>query len=343
MSKKYNIAVVGATGNVGRETILILSERQFPINEIHALASSESLGQKVSFGEKKILAIESLDGFDFSNIDIVFSSAGSHVSRHFVKKAVDQGAIVIDKTSLFRMEENVPLIVPEVNGHLISDYKKSGIISNPNCVSIPMAVALKPLDNASRIKRIVASTYQSTSGFGRAAMDELHDQTKSKFLLEQLKSKIFERQIAFNIIPKIGDFEDDYYTEEEHKISEELSKIMGNHVQSTITSVRVPLFVGHSISVNVEFEKDMNAKEATEILTEADGVRVMNMESEMQYITAVETVGEDEVFVMRIRDDYTRSNSINMWITCDNLRKGAALNAVQIAESLILLPEINRS
>lgn len=335
MKKGYNIAVVGATGNVGRETIAILSEREFPINNIHALASSESLGKRVSFGEEKTLSIESLDGFNFTGIDIVFSSAGSHISRHFVRKAVEQGAIVIDKTSLFRMEQDVPLIVPEVNGNLVSSCKKPGIIANPNCVAIPISVALKPLDNASKIRRVVASTYQSTSGAGRSAMDELHDQTKSKFMLEQLKSNVFERQIAFNIIPKIGDFEDDYYTEEEHNISQELSKIIGSHVQSTITSVRVPIFVGHSVAINVEFERAMHSIEATEILMEADGVRVVNMDSEIQYLTAVEAVGEDDVFVMRVRNDNTRSNTLNMWITCDNLRKGAALNAVQIAEELI--------
>lgn len=336
MTKKYNIAVVGATGNVGRETISILSERRFPINKIHAIASSESVGKKVSFGEEGVLPIESLDGFDFKNIDIIFSSAGSHISRKFVRNAAEMGAVVIDKTSLFRMEDDVPLIVPEVNGHLINPSMKSCIIANPNCIAIPMSVALKPLDNASKIKRIVASTYQSTSGAGRAAMDELHDQTKSKFMLEQLKSKVFERQIAFNLIPKIGDFEDDYYTEEEQKISAELTKIMGSHVKSTITSVRVPLFIGHSISVNIEFERDMDAVEASEILQESEGVRVITMDSEMQYITPVETVGEDEIFVMRIRNDDTRPNSLNMWITCDNLRKGAALNAVQIAELLII-------
>ncbi|MBP7189887.1 MAG: aspartate-semialdehyde dehydrogenase [Rickettsiaceae bacterium] len=333
--KKYNIAVVGATGNVGRETINILAERNFPVENLYALASSESLGKKISFGENKTLTVDSLDNFDFSNIDIVFSSAGSHISRKFVPDAVKSGAVVIDKTSLFRMDENVPLIVPEVNGHLIRKYKESGIIANPNCVAIPMCVALKPLDNAARIKRIVASTYQSTSGAGRSAMDELHDQTKSKFLLQQLQNDFFEKQIAFNLIPKIGDFEEDGYTDEEVKIACEIGKILGEHALTTVTSVRVPIFTGHSISMNVEFEKEITAEEAGEILFEADGVRMILQNSDTSYITPVEIVGEDEVFVMRLREDKTKPNTLNMWVTCDNLRKGAALNAVQIAEELI--------
>lgn len=333
--KKYNIAVVGATGNVGRETLNILAERNFPVDQVYALASPESIGRKVSFGEGRILIIDSLDNFDFSKVDIVFSSAGSNVSRKFVLDATKAGAIVIDKTSLFRMEENVPLIVPEVNGHLVKKYKDSRIIANPNCVAIPMAVALKPLDNAAKIKRVVASTYQSTSGAGRKAMDELHDQTKSKFMLHQLESEFFEKQIAFNIIPKIGDFEDDGYSDEELKISQELAKILGGHVMTTVTSVRVPIFIGHSISINVEFEKEISALEAAEILSEADGVRMLMQDSDSPYITPVEIVGEDEVFVMRVREDKTKANSLNMWVTCDNLRKGAALNAVQIAEELI--------
>lgn len=334
MTKKYNIAIVGATGVVGRETLRILAERNFPIDNIYAIASENSSGQKVSFGEDKVLTVEPLDGFNFSKVNIVFSSAGAHISRKFVHKAIEAGAIVIDKTSLFRMEENVALVVPEVNGALIHN-RKSNIIANPNCIAIPIAVALKPLDNAARIKRIVASTYQSTSGAGREGMDELHDQTKSKFLHDQLASSFFERQIAFNLIPKIGDFEDDNYTEEEHNISDELAKIMGSHVKSTVTAVRVPLFVGHSVSLNVEFERAMDAELALEILSEADGVNVISHESEMKYITPVETVGEDSVYAMRIRNDATKANTINLWLTTDNLRKGAALNAVQIAEEVI--------
>jgi aspartate-semialdehyde dehydrogenase len=334
MSKKYNIAIVGATGVVGRETLHILAERNFPIDQIYAIASSNSAGQKVSFGEDKVLNVEPLDNFDFRKVDIVFSSAGAHISRKFVHKAIEAGAIVIDKTALFRMDEDVSLIVPEVNGALIHK-RKSNIIANPNCVAIPIAVALKPLDNASRIKRIVASTYQSTSGAGREGMDELHDQTKSKFLHQQLSPSFFQRQIAFNLLPKIGDFEDDNYTEEEQNISEELAKIMGDHVKTTVTAVRVPLFVGHSVSLNIEFENTMDAQEATELLSEADGVSVISTDGEMKFITPVEVVGEDSVFAARIRDDKTQPNTINMWVTTDNLRKGAALNAVQIAEELI--------
>jgi aspartate-semialdehyde dehydrogenase len=326
MTKKYNVAVVGATGNVGRETLNILSERNFPIDQIYALASRDSIGKEISFGDQRVLKTQGLDDFDFSKIDIVFSSAGSAVSRQFVDKALASGAVVIDKTSAFRMDDDVPLIIPEVNGSKIA---KAKLIANPNCVVIPICMALKPLDNAMRIKRVVVSTYQSTSGAGRAAMDELHDQTKGKYLYQESEGAIFERQIAFNLIPKIGDFEADGYSDEETKIAQEVAKIMGDHVKLTATCVRVPVFLGHAISINVEFDGEMTAQEAQEILAESDGVTIQD------YLTPVEVAGEDSVFISRIRDDHTQQNTINMWVVCDNLRKGAALNSVQIAEELL--------
>lgn len=332
MQKKYNLAVVGASGNTGRETLNILAERNFPINRIYAIASRESVGMKISFGEDKTVTAQSLDDFDFSKVDIVFGCAGSAISKQFVPKAVAAGAIVIDKTSLFRMETDVPLVIPEVNGHKVGSAK---IIANPNCVAIPICMALKPLDNAVKIKRVVVSTYQSTSGAGKKGMDELYEQTKGKYLYQDGSSKVFERQIAFNIIPKIGEFEDAGYTDEEVKISREVAKILGDHVSLTATCVRVPVFVGHAISLNVEFDGEMTAQEAYEILIESDGVVVLSQEGDEKYVTPVEIVGENAVFISRIRNDNTLKNAINIWIACDNLRKGAALNAVQIAESLL--------
>jgi aspartate-semialdehyde dehydrogenase len=332
--KKFNIAIVGATGNVGREILNVLSEREFPVDEVYALASRDSIGKEVSFGDK-ILKVVALDHFDFKKVDIVFSSPGSLVSKQFVPKAAEAGAIVIDNTSYFRMHKDVPLIVPEVNPNALKDYKKTNIIANPNCCAIPLAVALKPLDNAAKIKRIVVSTYQSVSGAGKEAMDELYAQTKNMFLYNDIIPKAFGRQIAFNIIPHIGDFEEDHYSDEEQKIANELQKIMGEHVKVTATCVRVPVFVGHSESVNVEFEKPLSANEAYEILSEADGVKILLPEQQLNYITPVEIVGEDDVYVSRIREDHTQKNTLNMWLVSDNVRKGAALNAVQIAELLI--------
>jgi aspartate-semialdehyde dehydrogenase len=334
-TKKYNIAIVGATGNVGRETIKILAERNFPVSKVYAIASQGSLGKKISFGEDEVLVVEALEDFDFSNVDIVFSSAGSKISKQFVSKATAQGAVVIDKTSLFRMDKDVPLIVPEVNSTEIAKFKKLGIIANPNCITIPIATILKPLDNAVSIKRIVISTYQSTSGAGAKAMDELYEQTKAKYYYQSSDNKAFERQIAFNVIPKIDSFEPDGYTGEETKIINELRKILGNHTVVTATCVRVPVFIGHSIALNVEFDGEMNASDAYELLSEADGIVAIPQNSEEKYTTPVESVGQDEVFVSRIRDDASQKNTINMWVVTDNLRKGAALNAVQIAESLI--------
>ena len=333
MSKKYTVAVIGATGSVGREVLNSLSNRNFPVKEVFAAASSNSVGKEVSFGDDTI-KVHQMKELDFSKIDIAFFCAGSAVSEKYAEEAVKQGCIVIDKSSHYRLNKDIPLIVPEANVNALKDFK-SGIVSNPNCCTIPLAVALKPLDNAAKIKRIIVSTYQSVSGAGKAAMDELYNQTKAKFIYEHLNPTVFPQQIAFNLFPHIGDFREDGYSDEEYKIEEELKKIIGDHANPTVTCVRVPVFVSHSMSVNVEFEKDINAEEAEEILGDADGVFVYNIENETKYATPIDVVENDEVFVSRIRNDNSRKNSLNLWVCCDNLRKGAALNAVQIAEEII--------
>ncbi len=333
MKKKYVIALVGATGNVGREVLNYLASRNFPVKQIIALASENSVGRQVSFGDDT-LKVNQMKGFDFSGIDIAFFCAGSEVSRKYAKEAVSKGCIVIDKSSLFRLDDNVPLVVPEANLQVLKNFK-AGIIANPNCCTIPLSVVLKPLDNAVKIKRVVISTYQSVSGAGKFAMDELYKQTKAKFVFENLDSRVFPKQIAFNLFPHIGEFRKDGSTDEEYKIQEELKKIIGNHISSTVTCVRVPVFVSHAMSVNIEFEDRMGAEEAEELLYEADGVVVHSLENEMKYATPIDTVENDDVFVSRIRNDTSEVNCINMWICADNLRKGAALNAVQIAEELI--------
>lgn len=333
MTKKYTVAVIGATGTVGRQVIDSLENRDFPIKKIIAVASESSVGKQVSFGDQTLNVLKIKD-IDFADIDIAFFCAGSGVSKQYAKEAADKGCIVIDKSSFYRLDKNVPLVIPEANLKSLEGFKK-GIISNPNCCVIPMVVALKPLDNAAKIKRIVASTYQSVSGAGKDAMDELYNQTKAKFVFEQLEPKVFPNQIAFNLFPHIGDFRDDGSTDEEYKIESELKKIMGDKVNPTVTCVRVPVFVSHSISVNVEFENEIDAKEAEEILSEADGVVVNNTESDVKYTTPVEAVEYDDVYVSRIRSDKSRKNCLNLWICTDNLRKGAAVNAVQIAEEVI--------
>ena len=333
MSKKYVVAVIGATGTVGREVINNLAERDFSIREIIAAASPNSVGKQVSFGDDTIDVLQ-MSELDFAKIDIAFFCAGSAVSDKYAKEATSKGCIVIDKSSLFRMDKDVPLIVPEANLNALTGFD-GGIIANPNCCVIPLVVALKPLDNAAKIKRVVISTYQSVSGAGKAAMDELYNQTKAKFVFESQDPKAFPTQIAFNLFPHIGEFRDDASTEEEYKIEEELKKVMGNHINPTVTCVRVPVFVSHSISVNVEFEDKLDAKEAEELLEEADGVVVYNLENEIKYATPVDAVENDEVYVSRIRNDKSRDNCLNMWVCTDNLRKGAALNAVQIAEEVV--------
>ena len=334
MNKKFDIAIIGATGNVGRETLEILAARSFPVNKVHAIASQNSQGQEISFGSD-VLKIDTIDQIDFSKVDIAFFAAGSEISQQYVPKATQQGCIVIDKSSFFRLDPEVPLIVPEANLASLKDYAIKNIIANPNCCTIPIATVVKPLDNAAKIKRMVISTYQSTSGAGKAGMDELYNQTKAKYVFSDIEPKVFSRQIAFNLIPKIGNFNQDGSTTEESKIELELEKIIGSHIKSSVTCVRVPVFVSHSISINIEFVNEIDSTEVEEILKEADSVEVVSHMSDMQYASPIEVVGEDLVYVSRIRNDLSRSNAVNLWITTDNLRKGAALNGVQIAEELL--------
>ncbi|MGI4819387.1 MAG: aspartate-semialdehyde dehydrogenase [Janthinobacterium lividum] len=331
----YRIAVVGATGNVGREILSILSERDFPVDKMVALASHRSLGREISFGPKTILKIQALEHFDFKEVDLVFFAAGSKVSAQYAPIAAKAGAIVIDKSSYFRLEPQIPLIVPEVNPDRLADYKKKNIISSPNCVTIPLTVVLKSLEKISKIKRVVISTYQSVSGAGRRQMDELFVQTRGVLVNDQVKSDLFCKPIAFNLIPQIDSFKANGMTEEEEKISLEVKKIMGTHVQVFATCVRVPVFIGHSISVTVEFESEVSVEQARGVLAKNSAIRLFDRREDGGYITPLECVGEDVVFVSRIRRDPTVPHGLGLWIVSDNIRKGAALNGVQIAEHLI--------
>tara|TARA_B100000989_G_scaffold298318_1_gene287064 strand:+ start:5069 stop:6085 length:1017 start_codon:yes stop_codon:yes gene_type:complete len=331
---KFNIAVVGATGNVGREILSILNERNFPVKKIFALASKKSEGKRIDFGSKKI-KVQSLETFNFKNSDIVLSSAGSAISESFIKKASDSGAITIDNTSCFRMNKDVPLIVPEVNVKEISKWKKKKIISNPNCSTIQLVTALKPIHDAFKIKRIIVSTYQSTSGAGKKAMDELFYQTLDVYKNKNLKSDIFSKQIAFNVIPQIDIFLDDGKTKEEWKLIEETKKILDNKIKVFATCVRVPVFIGHALSVNIETQSSINEKKLNKVMEEFEGINVIDNPSNNEYVTPDEIAGKDEVFVSRLRKDDSVKNGISLWIVADNLRKGAALNTVQIAEELI--------
>lgn len=334
----YKIAVVGATGNVGREMLQILAQRNFPVDEIHALASSKSVGREVSFGEYDIVKIEDLKDFDFRGIDFVLSSPGAKISAEFAPKAAKADAIVIDNTSHFRMDPDVPLVVPEVNPETIiknREHEKKGIIANPNCSTIQMVVALKPLHNISPIKRVVVSTYQSVSGAGKEAMDELFDQTRGVYMNEPPKPEKFTKQIAFNCIPHIDVFLDDRTTKEEWKMVVETKKILDSNIKVCASCVRVPVFIGHAEMVNVEFaENSPSVKEAMKAWRNFDGITVIDTDSDLCYLTPAEIAGEDDVFISRIREDYTVENGLNFWCVADNLRKGAALNAVQIAELL---------
>ncbi len=331
----YRVAVVGATGNVGREILQTLSERAFPVDEVVALASERSVGSEVSFGEDEILKVQALDKFNFKGIDIVLSSPGAKVSAAFAPRAAAAGAIIIDNTSYFRMDPDVPLVVPEVNASAIAGYKKKGIIANPNCSTIQMVVALKPLHDAARIKRVVVATYQSVSGAGKDGMDELFNQTRGIYMNAPLEKTKFTKQIAFNCIPHIDVFMDDGYTKEEWKMSVETRKILDPKIKVTATCVRVPVFIGHAEAVNVEFERSMSAEEARAILKSAPGIGVVDHRVDEGYVTQVESAGEDKVYVSRVREDATIENGLSMWVVADNLRKGAALNAVQIAEKLV--------
>jgi aspartate-semialdehyde dehydrogenase len=330
----FKVAVVGATGNVGREILTTLAERDFPADEVVALASSASAGREVSFGEDEILKIQPLDTYDFRGVDIVLSSPGSKVSAVFAPRAAKAGAVVIDNTSCFRMEPDVPLVVPEVNPEAIAHYRKRGIIANPNCSTIQMVVALKPLHDLARIKRVVVATYQSVSGAGRAAMDELFNQTRSVYVNDPIKPEQLTKQIAFNVIPHIDVFMDDGSTKEEWKMAVETRKILDPDIAVSATCVRVPVFIGHAEAVNVEFERPLTADRARTALRNAPGIVVIDNRADEGYVTPAEAAGEDAVYVSRIRQDPTVPHGLSLWVVADNLRKGAALNAVQIAEIL---------
>jgi aspartate-semialdehyde dehydrogenase len=329
----YRVAVVGATGVVGREMLSILEELKFPVDEIHAVASRKSIGVEVSFGDRT-LKCEAIDQFDFSKVDVVLMSAGGSVSKEWSPKIGAMGPIVIDNSSAWRMDPDVPLIVPEVNPDAVSLARRKGIIANPNCSTIQLVVALKPLHDLAKIKRAVVSTYQSVSGAGKEGVDELFDQTKNVFVLGPTEPKKFPKQIAFNVIPFIGAFREDGYTDEEAKMWNETHKMLDPSIQLTVTCVRVPVMVGHSESVNLEFERPVDEDEAREALRNAPGVQVVDKRDETGYVTPKEIQGEFDVFVSRIRKDPTVANGLNLWVVGDNLRKGAALNAVQIAQLL---------
>jgi aspartate-semialdehyde dehydrogenase len=330
----YKVAVVGATGAVGREILKTLAERSFPVGEVVALASGRSAGAQISFGEKTVLTVKNLDSFDFTGTEIGLFSPGASVSAIHAPRAAAQGCVVIDNTSQFRMDPDVPLVVPEVNAHAIKGFRKRGIIANPNCSTIQMVVALKPLHAIARIKRVVVATYQSVSGAGKEGMDELFNQSKGSFVNDAPTVEQFTKPIAFNCIPHIDKFMDDGFTKEEWKMAVETRKILDPDIAVFATCVRVPVFVGHSESVNVEFEREISAQEAQDILRESPGVMLIDKREPGGYITPVECVGDYATFVSRVREDPTVENGLNLWCVSDNLRKGAALNAVQIAELL---------
>jgi aspartate-semialdehyde dehydrogenase len=330
----YKVAIVGATGNVGREMLNILAERAFPVSEVVALASSRSIGQEVSFGDKT-LKIKVLDHYDFSDTDICLMSAGGEISKVWSPKIGAQGCVVIDNSSAWRYDQDVPLVVPEVNADAVRGFTKKNIIANPNCSTAQLVVALKPLHEHFGIKRVVVSTYQSVSGAGKDGMDELFDQSRAIFSAKDVTTKKFTKRIAFNVIPHIDVFMEDGYTKEEWKMMAETKKILDPKILLTATCVRVPVFIGHSEAVNVEFEKPVTAEQATAILRAAPGVLVIDKRENGGYITPHEAAGEDATYISRIREDATVENGLNFWCVSDNLRKGAALNAIQIAECLI--------
>lgn len=329
----YRVAVVGATGNVGREMLNILEEVQFPIDKIHAIASRRSIGVEVSFGEK-IIKCQDVEQFNFSTVDVVLMSVSGAFSKEWSPKIGAAGPIVIDNSSAFRMDPDVPLVVPEVNPDDVSWAHKKNIIANPNCSTAQLVVALKPLHDRAKIKRVVVSTYQSVSGAGKEGMDELFDQTKNVFVLGATPPKKFPKQIAFNVIPFIGAFQDDGYTDEEQKMWNETHKMIDPAIKLTVTCVRVPVMVGHSESVNVEFHEHLDEDEARDLLRESPGLIVIDSRNDQGYMTPKEAQGEFPVYVSRIRNDPTVEHGLNLWVVADNLRKGAALNAVQIAQLL---------
>ena len=331
----YNIVVVGATGKVGREMLNILSERDFPIKEIVALASRRSIGTEVSYGDKT-LKTKDLEGFNFSGYDIALFAIGSDATKEHAPRAAKSGCLVIDNSSLYRYDPEVPLIVPEVNSNAIFDFKNKNIIANPNCSTSQMVVALRPLHDRARIKRVVVSTYQSVSGSGKEGIDELWNQTKGVYVPHQgVSPTVYTKKIAFNVIPHIDVFLEDGSTKEEWKMIAETQKILDKSINVTATCVRVPVFVGHSESINIEFEEFLGVDEARSILRESNGIMVIDKREDGGYITPVECVGDNATFISRIRQDNTVENGLNLWCVSDNLRKGAALNAVQIAETYV--------
>jgi len=330
----YKVAVVGATGAVGHELLSVLAEREFPVSEVVALASDRSAGRQVSFGEEATLTVKPLESYDFRGTDIALFSPGAPVSKVFAPKAAAAGCVVIDNTSQFRMDHDVPLVVPEVNPQAIAGYAKRGIIANPNCSTIQMVVALKPLHTLAKVKRVVVSTYQSVSGAGKEAMDELFEQTRGIYVHDPIKKEQFTKQIAFNCIPHIDVFMEDGETKEEWKMAVETRKILDPDIAVTATCVRVPVFISHGEAVTVEFERPITAEQARQALKKAPGVTVIDHRADEGYVTQAEAAGDDPVFVSRIRQDRTVPHGLSFWCVSDNLRKGAALNAVQIAEVL---------
>jgi aspartate-semialdehyde dehydrogenase len=331
----YRVAVVGATGNVGREILNVLAERQFPLGEVAAVASARSTGDVIDFGDSgETLRVQNLEHFDFAGWDMALFAAGSAVSKAYVPQAARSGCTVIDNSSLYRMDPDVPLIVPEVNPEAIAGFAKKNIIANPNCSTAQLVVALKPLHDYAKIKRVVVATYQSVSGAGKRGMDELFEQSRNIFVGDTNAPEFFTKQIAFNVIPHIDTFLDDGSTKEEWKMVVETKKILDSSIKVTATCVRVPVFVGHSEAVNVEFEREISANKAQALLREAPGVMLVDKREDGGYVTPVECVGDYATFVSRVREDPTVDNGLSLWVVSDNLRKGAALNAVQIAELL---------
>ena len=332
----YNVAVVGATGAVGREMLQTLAERKFPAAKVYALASSKSAGRELSYGEDDVIRVQALDSFDFSTADIALFSAGGETAKTFGSKAGDAGCIVIDNSSAFRMDDNVPLIVPEVNPNTVTDMLKQNggrnIIANPNCSTAQLVVALKPLHDTYKVRRVVVSTYQATSGAGRPAMDELFNQTKGIFVNDEVRPELFTKQIAFNAIPHIDVFMDDGFTKEEWKMAVETKKILDPEIELVAHCVRIPVFIGHSEAVFVETERPVDENEARSLLRGAEGVSVVDHRANEGYVTPVEAAGEDSVYISRLRKDPSIENGLVFWCVSDNLRKGAALNSVQIAE-----------
>ncbi len=331
----YKVAVVGATGAVGRELLRTLAEREFPADEVVALASERSAGKEISFGDDAVLTVRDLETYDFAGTDIALFSPGAKVSAVHAPRAAEAGCVVIDNTSHFRMDPDVPLVVPEVNAEAISGYSKRNIIANPNCSTMQMVVALKPLHDLATIERVVVATYQSVSGAGRSAMDELFNQTKALYVTEHKNPERFTKRIAFNVIPHIDVFMADGSTKEEWKMVQETKKILGAQIEVVATCVRVPVFVGHGEAVHIECERPIREDEARSVLMNAPGVVVVDERVDGGYVTPMESAGEDAVYVSRIRSDPTVANGLALWVVSDNLRKGAALNAVQIAEVLV--------